>query len=147
VLALDTVNAPDRAEALTIEGVESHKARAKDQVAAIARRGQGFETFSLVNFMGVDTNRWETALSTGPDPLVSLAIQIRTDRPVARVWWASPDGGAVDAQPVSFTTGTDGIPSPCRAWNIGRWSLWNTSHDRIFARSTTAPAQSGRDSR
>ena len=120
VLALDTTNAPDRAEALTIEGVESHKTRARDQVAVIARQGQGFETFSLVNFMGVDTNRWETALGKGPDPLMNLAVMLRTDRPVARVWWASPDAGSLDAQPISFTAGPGGI-----SFSLPRLDYWS----------------------
>ena len=57
--------------------------------------------------MGIDSGHWDTALSKGPDALTDLPIQIHTDRPVARVWFASPDGGMLDAQPVDFTTSTD----------------------------------------
>ncbi len=122
MLALDTANAPERAKALVIDGVETQKLRSKDRVAVIARQGQGFETFSLVNFMGIDSGRWDTALSNGPDALTDLAIHIQMDRPVARVWFASPDGGMLDAQPVDFTTSTDDTGSfialtlPCLAY-------------------------------
>jgi dextranase len=107
VLALDTANASDRAKALVIDGIETQKLRSKDRVAVIARQGQDLETFSLVNFMGIDSGRWDTALSKGPDAQSDLAVQIHTDRPVARVWYASPDEGRLDAQPVDFTTGAD----------------------------------------
>ncbi|RPI92662.1 MAG: hypothetical protein EHM39_13420, partial [Chloroflexi bacterium] len=120
VLALDTANAPVRAEALTVEGIESHKTRARDQVAVIARQGEGFETFSLVNFMGVDANRWETALGKGPDPLTNLSVHLRTGHPVALVWWASPDTGMLDAQPISFTTGPAGI-----TFSLPRLDYWS----------------------
>ncbi len=109
VLSLNTTNAPQRAEALTIEGIDTSKMRAKDQVATITRQGENFETFSLINFIGVDTSKWDTPLDQGPDSLVDLAVQIVTERPIAAVWWASPDGDTLDAQPISFTTEADAI--------------------------------------
>jgi dextranase len=108
VLALDTTNATgDRAEALSIAGIETQKLRSKDKVAVIVRQGPHFETFSLVNLMGIDSSQWDSALSKGPDPLISLPVRIHTDRQVARIWLASPDGDNLDAQFVELTTGTD----------------------------------------
>jgi dextranase len=109
VLNLDTTNAPERAKLVTLTGIETGKRGAKDQVAVIARHGVNFETFSLINFMGIDTGKWDTALSKGPDALTDLQVQIPTDRPVARVWFASPDGEMLDAQALIYTEGTDAI--------------------------------------
>ncbi|HVO68569.1 MAG TPA: glycoside hydrolase family 66 protein, partial [Aggregatilineaceae bacterium] len=108
VLSLDTTDATGtRAKALTIPGVETPKLRSKGKVAVIVRQGPRFETFSLVNLMGIDNGRWDTALSSGPEPLTDLSVQIHTERPVARAWLASPDGESLDAQPVALVTSED----------------------------------------
>jgi dextranase len=123
VLALDTSGAADRAQALTIAGIETQKLRSKDIVAVIARQGLDFETFSLINLMGIESGRWDTALSKGPDLLADLSVQIRADRPVARVWMASPDGDTLDAQPLALTTGTDDAGSTI-AFTVPRLEYW-----------------------
>ncbi len=109
VLNLDTTNAPERATLVTLTGIETGKRGAKNQVAVIARQGMNFETFSLINFMGIDTGKWDTALKNGPDALTDLQLQIHTDRPVARVWFASPDGEMLDAQALIYTEGANAI--------------------------------------
>jgi hypothetical protein len=106
---------------LVIAGVETRKLRSKDKVAVIARQGRGFETFSLVNLMGIDSGQWDTALTTGPDPLADLPIQIHTAHPVARAWYASPDGDSPDALPVAFTQGTDAAGTRI-AFTLPRWT-------------------------
>lgn len=108
VLALDTANATgDRSEALSIAGVETQKYSSKDKVGVIVRQGQDFETFSLINLMGIDSGQWDTALTKGPDSLADLPVRIHTDRQVTRAWLASPDGNSLDAQPVALASGSD----------------------------------------
>ena len=104
VFALDTVNAPDRSKALVIDGIRTEGLTAKNRVAVIARQGQGFETYSLVNFLGVDSGQWDTPLTHAPQPQTQLPIRVTTNKTVTRVWAASPDGDSLDAQPLEFTT-------------------------------------------
>jgi dextranase len=108
VLSLDTTDATGtRAKALTISGIETQKLLSRDKVAVIVRQGPHVETFSLVNLMGIDSGRWDTALSHGPEPLTDLSVRIHTDRPVARAWLASPDSDSLEAQAVALATGED----------------------------------------
>ncbi|MCZ7547222.1 MAG: glycoside hydrolase family 66 protein [Anaerolineae bacterium] len=112
LLSLDTTDAAARTDALAIDGVETGGLRSRDRVAVIARRGAAgrepaAETFSLVNLMGLSTGRWETALAGGPTPLHDLAVRIAVERPVARVWEASPDRDDLAAQPLDFAAGED----------------------------------------
>ncbi len=124
VLSLDTTDAtPGRAGALTIAGIETQKLRSKDRVAVIVRQGQNFETFNLVNLMGIDSGKWDTALSKGPDPLIELPIVLHTDRPVAQAWVASPDGGSLEALPIVLTTGSDNT-GPYVAFTLPRLDYW-----------------------
>jgi dextranase len=106
VLELDTTNAAERAKAVEIDGIETHKLRSKDQIAVMVRQGRGFETYSLVNFMGIDTGRWDTELSSGPVPQENLPVRIAVDRSVAQIWLASPDAETLDAEPVQFVSET-----------------------------------------
>jgi dextranase len=55
--------------------------------------------------------------------LADLSVQIRADRPVARVWMASPDGDTLDAQPLALTTGTDDAGSTI-AFTVPRLEYW-----------------------
>ena len=73
----------------------------------IVRQGRDFETFSLVNLLGLDSGEWARPLAGGPDPLDDLAIRVYTDRPVSSLWWASPDGDSLDARALDFAAGHD----------------------------------------
>jgi dextranase len=124
VLSLDTIDATgSRAKALTIPGVETQKLRSKDKVAVIVRQGPSFETFSLINLMGIDGGRWDVALTAGPDALADLPVRIHTDRPVAQAWLASPDGESLDAQTVALVTGEDDA-GPYVAFELPRLDYW-----------------------
>lgn len=103
VLALGTTGAPDRAAALAIEGVMTNTRRSRDRVAVIARRGEGRETFSLINLMGIGGELWDEPLPNGPTPLRDLPVQLRVDAPVERLWYASPDDRDPQARPLPFT--------------------------------------------
>lgn len=125
ILSLATTNAtPTRAGALTIAGIETQKLRSKDKVAVIVRQGQGFETFNLINLMGIDSSRWDTPLFKGPNPLVELPITIHTEYPVTRAWLASADGNSLDAQPLTLTRGADEA-GPYIAFTLPRLDYWS----------------------
>ena len=109
VLALGTADAtPERAAALTIDGVETGTRRSRDRVAVIVRAGENRETFSLVNLMGIDGDLWDVPLTHGPTPLHDLPVSINVEHPVTRVWLASPDADPA-ARPLDFTTGENAI--------------------------------------
>lgn len=106
VLALGTSDATgERAAALSIDGVETGTRRSQDRVAVVVRQGndQPFETFSLVNLLGIEDGHWDVALTHGPTLLHDLTVRLAVNRPVARVWLASPDGSDPAAQPVAFS--------------------------------------------
>jgi dextranase len=112
-LSLGTAAADSRAADLTIDGVETTGLRSRDRVAVLVRAGEGFETFSLVNLMGLAGGQWNVPLDEGPTPLNDLSVRVRVDQPVARAWLATPDGmagaddTAIGAQAVRFTTERD----------------------------------------
>jgi dextranase len=102
-LALDTVDASEaRASALTIDGVLTESRRSRDRVGVLVRAGQAHETFSLVNLMGITSPRWNQQ-ADAPTPLRDLAVTLNVERPVKRLWWASPDTGDLSAHAVEFT--------------------------------------------
>lgn len=104
VLAVGTTDATaTRAAALTIDGVETGTRRSRDRVAVIVRNGEQRETFSLVNLMGIDGDRWNEALTQGPAPLTDLAVTLHVDHPVTRLWLATPDRDDLTAIDLSFT--------------------------------------------
>ena len=124
VLALGTADATaERAAALTIDGVETGTRRSRDRVAVIVRAGENRETFSLVNLMGIDGDQWDTPLTTGPTPLEALPVRIAVDRPVSRIWLATPDGADATAQSLAFTSATD-AGGPTVAFSLPRLDYW-----------------------
>jgi len=74
----------------------------KNRVAVIVRAGEARETFSLVNFMGLAHGKWLETLFQGPEPQRDLAVTLQVERPVERVWLASPDGEDITPQVVAF---------------------------------------------
>lgn len=110
VLAVGAADATaTRAAALTIPGVATAGLRAKNRVVVIVREGPHREAFSLVNFRGVGHSRWaEPLFDGGPEPQLDLPVTLRVERPVTRVWLASPDDDARMApQIVDFTAEND----------------------------------------
>jgi dextranase len=103
VLGIGTQAATEaRAGALAIEGVKTDGTLSKNRVAVIVREGDERETFSLVNFMGLAHGKWLETLFQGPEPLRDLAVTLAVERPVERVWLASPDGDDLSPQTVTF---------------------------------------------
>ncbi len=108
VLALGTRDATgERSRELQIANVETHSRRSYDRVAVVARQGDGFETFSLVNLIGLTHGYWEEALSEGPTQQTDLNTRIYTTSPVTQAWSASPDNDTLASQSITFTTGED----------------------------------------
>ncbi len=125
VLSAETHDATNaRAGALTVEGVKTRSLRSRERVAVIVRQGQDFETFSLINLLGIDSGHWEVPLAQGPVPLSDLAGRIYVDRPVARAWYSTPDEGNLDAQPLDFSTGQDENGSYL-AFRLPRLDYWS----------------------
>jgi dextranase len=120
-----TVGAGARDAALTIDGIKTRSLHSRDRVAVIVREGCDFETFSLVNLLGIESGEWTHPLTRGPDPLDDLAIQIRSDRPVSNIWWASPDGDTLETLPLDFLTGRDenGALISFRFPRLDYWSM------------------------
>jgi dextranase len=108
VLALDTRDATtDWTGRVTIDGVSTDFHQIRDAVWPIVREGDGFTCISLVNLTGLATSDWTEALPSDPTLLGPLTVRLRVDRPVARVWWASPDGGSSRAILASIQTRLD----------------------------------------
>jgi len=109
-----------RGDDLTIEGIVTQTTHSRDRVAVIAREGDNHETFSLINLLGIDGEYWDAALAQAPIPQENLRIRLTTERPVARVYVASPDQEDISAQAVPFTTTDEGI-----ALTLARLDYWN----------------------
>jgi len=96
-----------RAERVVIEGVNTDVERTCRKVWVITREGDGYETISLINLLDVTSAEWNGSLRKGPAPLSDLRVRYYTDRPIKRVWWASPDVDSPQAQPLDITAGSD----------------------------------------
>ncbi len=110
VLALDTTTAAnDRVRTVGIVAndgseVRTSGIRAKGRVVPIVRTGDRFETFSLLNFVGIDASEWNSPTTVPPTPFESLAVNIGVTREVKSVWAASPDADAtMGAEVLPFT--------------------------------------------
>jgi dextranase len=124
VLALDTTDATAaRAAALTITDVPTEGRQSYNRVAVIVRAGENTETFSLVNLIDIDKPRWDRELEIGPTPQSNLNVRIAVERPVARVWWASPDGESIAPQAVDFTTDSDGSAIAFTLPSLAYWDM------------------------
>lgn len=119
-----TAVAEGRDAALIIDGIRTRSLRSHDRVAVIVRQGRNFESFSLVNLMGIESGEWASPLAADPDLLVDLAIQIRTDRSVSGIWWASPDGDDPDAHPLDFAANQD-ESGPYVSFRLPRLDYWS----------------------
>lgn len=105
VLSLGTTAAAsERHSAVELGEVRTRGIRSKDRVVPIVRAGAGFETFSLINFLDIDNSSWNAATTVEPTALIDVAVTIPVDRPVASVWYASPDNAErMNAVALPFT--------------------------------------------
>jgi dextranase len=126
VLALNTWDvSPEWTGCVIIEDVATDWQQARDVVWPIVRSGAGFTAISLINLLGLASAHWTDPLPGAPTRLGPLAVKVYADRPVARAWWASPDGDSSQAVPASAQTGRDtrgnylSLALPGLAW----WTL------------------------
>ncbi len=99
-----------RAERVAIEGnglqiMDAERTCRKMWV--ITREGDGYETISLINLLDVTSLEWSEPLMKDPAPLTNLRVRYYTDRPIQRVWWASPDVENPQAQMLDFSVESD----------------------------------------
>jgi dextranase len=105
VLSTQTVAASsERHHAVKIGDLRMGGIRAKGRVVPIVRAGSGFETFSLINAVGIDESNWNAPTKVAPTAFANLDVEIQVDRLVKNVWYASPDDPAsMNAAPLIFT--------------------------------------------
>jgi dextranase len=130
VLALGTRDATsDWAGRVSIDGVSIGPHPTRDTVWPIVREGDGFACISLINLLGLESSEWTEALPDGPTPLGPITVHVRSDKIVAKAWWASPDsapdgaasGGSMRLAPAPIEPRGDdvAIQLPGLAW----WTL------------------------
>ncbi|MBX3065786.1 MAG: hypothetical protein KF726_22600 [Anaerolineae bacterium] len=95
VLSISTsAGTTDRRDQVDLGEVRTKGLRAKDRVVPIIRTGANFETFSLVNFVGIDAAHWNSPTTIPPTLLTDTSVSIAVTRTVKGVWFASPDAEA-----------------------------------------------------
>jgi dextranase len=107
VLALDTRDATaDRGDAVMLEVIPTAGTRARDRVVTIVRLGNNTEAFSLINFIGIDGERWDAPITQAPTTQQLINVSVQVERAVNRVYAASPDtSGRPQAVPFTFSGG------------------------------------------
>ena len=99
----------DRVRAVSVTAadggeVRTNGIRAQGRVVPIVRAGDRFETFNLLNFVGIDASEWNSPTTVPPTPFENLAVNIDVTRTVRQVWAASPDADAtMGAKVLPFT--------------------------------------------
>jgi dextranase len=95
--------------------------RAKNRVVPIVRTGDGFDTVSLINFIGIDGSDWNAPTNVPPTPLNDLPVSIQVSRPVRDVWAASPDdAAAMNAESIPFT-----VENGVLQFRLARLDYWS----------------------
>jgi dextranase len=111
VLSIQTHSgSSERAHAVNLDNVRTRGISAKDRVVPIVRIGAGYETFNLINFVGIDESNWNAPTNISPTPFTDLAVIIQVTRPVSQVWVASPDNEtSMNATSLPFTVENDSL--------------------------------------
>ncbi|MCA9895620.1 MAG: hypothetical protein KC615_21695, partial [Anaerolineae bacterium] len=95
VLATTTAaGSNDLHRAVDLGDIRTRGITARDRVVPIVRSGESFDTFSLINFVGVDQTNWNEPTATIPTMLTNVDVRITVARPIQAVWAASPDSEA-----------------------------------------------------
>jgi len=81
-----------------------------DSIWTIAREAEGKTVVHLINLMGSKAAGWRDSEADRPDAPVQNDVKIRiySDRPVAKVSWASPDVDGGEMKPLAFRAGQSG---------------------------------------
>lgn len=123
VLSIQThAGSTEREHAVDIGDTRTKGIRAKDRVVPIVRIGADFETFNLINFLGVDESNWNAPTKTPPIPFTDLVVIIQISRPVSQVWVASPDTTtSMNAELLPFTI--EGSELKVQLPHLDYWSM------------------------
>ena len=108
VLVLDTHDATSAyAGKVIVEGINTGAERAYNKIWPIVREGDGIIGLSLINLLELRSPEWNGLLLADPPVQENLVVRLYTDRPIQRVWWASPDVENSQAQALDFSIGSD----------------------------------------
>ncbi|WP_457101459.1 glycoside hydrolase family 66 protein [Microbacterium sp. P5_E9] len=72
-------------------------------VWTITREYSHVTTLNLVNLVGIESGRWNSAQLTPPKVLAALKVRVVVTGRVNGVWWDTPDDGEGTARPLEFT--------------------------------------------
>jgi len=108
ILALNTCDAtPAHEGSVIVEGLNTDPKATYDKIWPILRESKGAIGLSLINLLELSSPEWNGLLTADPPVQKDLFVRLYSDRPVTRVWWATPDGGNPAAQVLEFSTGRD----------------------------------------
>ena len=85
-------------------------------------RADGALALSLINLSGVD-DQWRNPCAN-PAPQTNVALKIRTDRNIQRIFVASPDDGLGRPRELPFESGQDAA-GPFVAFSVPRLDFWD----------------------
>lgn len=129
VLSIDTTPADDRADAVDLGDVRTGGIRSIGRVVPVVRAGENFETFSLLNFVGIDAGDWNQPTMVAPTPFTDLPVNIAVSRSVSRVWVATPDAAAgTNAVSLPFTDADGSLTFTLPHLNV--WTMIVVEYER-----------------
>jgi dextranase len=109
---------------VAIEGIGLAADGACNSVWPIVRESDRAIALNLINLLGVRAPEWDRVLRADAPIQKDLAVHLRTDRPVRRVWWATPDGGRPTARPLAFSAGKDEAGT-CVSFQVPALRVWD----------------------
>jgi dextranase len=105
VLAINTRDAtPTHEGRIAVKGYSTEAERPCNKVWPIVREGTDTIGLSLINLLELDSAEWIGVLTADPPYQKDLIVGLSLDRPVRRVWWATPDGDHPRGQDLEFST-------------------------------------------
>jgi dextranase len=129
VLSIETTPADDRADAVDLGDVRTGGIRSVGRVVPVVRGGENFETFSLLNFVGIDAGDWNQPTTIAPTPFADLPVNIAVSRSLSRVWVATPDAAAgTNAVSLPFTVANGSLSFTLPHLNV--WTMIVVEYER-----------------
>jgi dextranase len=117
-----TAGGDDLHQAIDLGEIRTRGITTRDRVVPVVRSGGTFDTFSLINFTGVDQTNWNVPATSAPAVFTNLAVKIAVSRPVAKVWVASPDA-EMTMNPTSLTFTVQDGELRFTLPNLNYWSM------------------------
>ncbi|RXZ76727.1 hypothetical protein EBB07_34505 [Paenibacillaceae bacterium] len=84
------------------EGVAFAPDLTPDSVWNIVKEKPGYTVIHLINLCGLDNVTWHAGKQQPPKPVEQIVIKVEMLENVEGVYWATPDGGSMKAQPLSY---------------------------------------------